>query len=62
MSARSVHFPRELREGVIPGSVIGYEQAAWAKTGICGTEFPKHVLVRMQTVVNENVDDSMFLK
>src|SRR5579871_2877492 len=54
--ARRASFPREIRECGVPTRVIGKQQTTGAEAGICLPEFPNHVLVGMQTIVDEYVD------
>jgi hypothetical protein len=49
-------FLREIPKRGIPHCVIGQKQTALAQMRICGPVFPKHVFVRMEAVVNEDVD------
>src|SRR5579883_1590657 len=54
--ARRPSFPREIRECGVPTRVIGKQQTTGTEAGICLPELPNHVLVGMQTIVDEYVD------
>ncbi len=48
----------KFREGRIPKGVIGNQQPAWLNMVIGSAIFPKHVIVGMQAVVDEDVNRS----
>ena len=51
-------LPRKIMKRIVPQRVVRKQKTAGPQIGIRGFEFPHHVLVRVQAVVDENVDAS----
>jgi hypothetical protein len=49
-------------EGVVPERIVGDERPTMLKLGICGFEFPHHVVVTVVTIVDEYHDISELSK
>src|SRR5467141_3452480 len=50
------YFSSEVVERIIPQSVVRKEKTAGSQTRVGGFEFPSHVIVGVQTVVDEDID------
>lgn len=62
LPAESSNFLAEFGKRRIPCGIVGQKQPSGSDEGKCDPIFPQHVVGRMETVMDEDIDLTDFLK